>query len=192
MTPIQTILQALATNPVIAAVKGVPGAQAAAASRARVCFVLGGSILTLPRQCAALREAGKLIFVHMDLIDGIGRDEAAVHFAALAWKPDGLISTKAQLLKAAREHGLLCVQRIFMMDSTALRSGARLLAQSKPDFVEVMPGILPEAIEAIARAGKPVIAGGMVTRQAEVTQAMRAGAVAVSTSCQALWNPAED
>ena len=52
----------------------------------------------------------------------------------------------------------------------------------------MLPGLVPKAITQLRGAvGKPIIAGGMITEQAEVEQALAAGAAGVSTSVEALW-----
>ncbi len=188
MITVRQAIDALENAPVIAAIKSQECAQAAARSPVSVAFVLGGSILTMDRIMEELTGAGKLVFLHMDLIEGIGRDEAGLIFAARHWRPTGIISTRAQLVKAAREHGLLAIQRVFLLDSGSIKSGIQLISQCSPDFVEVMPGVIPKAIGQFKAAGRPVIAGGMVTERAEVIDALAAGALAVSTSSRELWN----
>ena len=181
-------LEALARRPVIAAVRDLSAVPAASCSPVPAVFLLGGSILTLPPAMRPLREAGKRVFVHLDLVAGLGRDKAAVEWCRRALGADGLISTHPQLLREAASLGMATIQRLFAMDSASLASGIRLLRGNPPDFVEVLPGLLPKAIaELCSQLGRPVIAGGMVTEADEVRQALAAGAVAVSTSERALW-----
>lgn len=182
-------LEQLARRPVIAAVRGPGDLEKAVRSRAAAVFLLGGSLMTLPGWVERARASGKYVFVHLDLCDGLGKDAAAVDWIALAVRPDGLISTRQQLLRRAREHGLMTIQRLFLMDSESLTNGVRLLSSAPPDLVEVLPGLVPKGISALReRLGLPVIAGGMVTEAADVAQALRAGASGVSSSVQELWN----
>ena len=52
----------------------------------------------------------------------------------------------------------------------------------------VMPGLVPKAIVRLKEELRlPVIAGGMITERREVEEAIRAGALAVSTSAPELW-----
>lgn len=182
------LIRELTMRPVIAAVRG--GADVASAARGPVAavFLLGGSILTLENTVRTLQEAGKAVFIHMDLCEGLGRDAAAVRWCAQNLRPNGMISTKAQLLHAAKEEGLITIQRMFLMDSASLVSGMKLLKGNPPDMVELMPGLIPKAIAEVSRRlSIPVIAGGMITEPGEVSEALRAGALAVSTSDQVLW-----
>jgi glycerol uptake operon antiterminator len=188
MYSVRQAVEALENDPVIAAVKTREGACEAAKSQVSVVFVLGGSILTMGDIVAELAHGGKAAFLHMDLIEGIGRDEAGLAYASAHWKPAGIITTRAQLVKAARELGLLAVQRVFLLDSASIKSGIQLIDQCRPDFVEVMPGVIPKAIGQFRTAGRPVIAGGMVTERSEVIEALKAGALAVSTSSRELWD----
>lgn len=188
MITVREAVEALEDSPVIAAVKSREDARAAATSQVAVVFVLGGSILSMQDILAELRQGGKMVFLHMDLIEGIGRDVAGLAYAASHWQPAGVITTRAPLVKAAREHGLLAIQRVFLLDSGSIRSGIQLINQCRPDFVEVMPGVIPKAVDQFKTAGRPVIAGGMVTERMEVVEALKAGALAVSTSSRELWN----
>ena len=92
-------------------------------------------------------------------------------------------------IRRARHRGLLTVQRAFILDSLSLTSLSGQLEQGKPDFVEILPGIMPRVIAEIsARTQVPVIAGGLLRDKADVMAAMRAGAAAVSTSAPSLWD----
>ncbi len=175
-------------RPVIAAVRERADAEQAAHSPVAAVFLLGGSILTLRDTVSLLQEAGKAVFIHLDLCEGLGRDAAAVRWCAENMRPDGLISTKSALLYAAKEAGLITIQRMFLMDSASLASGMKLLKGNPPDLVELMPGLIPKAISAVSRkVNIPVIAGGMITEADEVAGALSAGALAVSTSDRLLW-----
>lgn len=182
------VIRELTMKPVIAAVRNAADIERAAESPVAAVFLLGGSILTLPQQTSALRSAGKRVFIHMDLCEGLGRDAASVRWCAKNLALDGVLSTKSALLKAASEVGLTTIQRLFLMDSASLTSGMKLMNGCMPDMVELMPGVIPKAIAAVrGRLDIPVIAGGMITEDEEVAQALAAGALAVSSSNRRLW-----
>ena len=184
----QRLIQELTIRPVIAAVRDEADALQAAESPVAAVFLLSGSILTLPEITGILHRADKLVFMHMDLCDGLGRDAAAVQWCARNLSLDGMISTRWQLLKAAGEMGLLTIQRMFLMDSASLGNGMKLMKGNPPDLVELLPGLVPKAIRQVReRLDIPVIAGGMVTEADEVEHALSAGALAVSTSDKILW-----
>lgn len=181
------ITNLLEANPVIAAVKDGEAAEAAAASGVGAVFLLGGDILTLPQRVAMLRDAGKKVFLHIDLIEGAGRDAAGVRYISRVMRADGVISTRGNLMKTAAEEGLWGVLRLFMLDSASLSSGMKLLEAAQPAMVELMPGLVGKAIQHFSKCGFSVIAGGMITTRQEAAAALAAGALAVSTSRRELW-----
>ena len=183
------LIDDMARSRIIAAVRDDAGLEKACASRARVIFMLGGTLLGLRERVRRAQDSGKRVLLHLDLIEGLGRDAAAVDYCAQAILPDGVISTRAPLIRRAAERGLYTVQRMFLMDSQSLINGVRLLRASECDMVEVLPGLAPKAISFMrGELAKPIIAGGMVTTLAEVRGALAAGALAVSTSSAGLWN----
>lgn len=182
------LLELWAKRPVIAAIKDAEGARAAAGSPAGVVFVLGGSLEEIPAVMKILRDGRKTVFLHADLIDGLGRSDAAVSYIAHAFGPDGLISTHRPMLRAAAREGLLTIQRIFLLDSASLATGGSVISRERPDIIELMPGVIPKAIRYFrTQTAAPIIAGGMITSREEALDALAAGAAAVSTSERPLW-----
>lgn len=178
----------LLDSPVIAAVKDDAGLDAALQSECGAVFLLYGSAAGVCTQVDKVRAAGKLAIVHIDLIDGLSGREAAVDALKALCHPDGLISTKPAVIRRARHLGLVTVQRAFLLDSMSVENLPAQLAVGKPDFLEVLPGIMPRIIARItASTDTPVIAGGLIQYKDEVMAAMGAGAAAVSTSSPAVW-----
>lgn len=174
--------------PVIAAVKDEAGLAEALKSECEVIFLLFGSVVNIPDLVAQVRGAGKLAIVHIDLVDGLSQREVAVDGLVRICAPDGIISTRPPLVRRARHLGLITVQRAFILDSLALSNLPSQLAVGKPDFIEILPGIMPRVIGEITQTtSTPVIAGGLIKYKDEVMAAMRAGAAAVSTTCPAVW-----
>ena len=127
---------------------------------------------------AALESDVAVIFLLYGDVLTIARNTAA----------DGVISTKAPLTKRGRELGLVAIQRFFLLDSMALRNIERHLAQDSSDLIEVLPGLMPKIIRrVIETTGKPIIAGGLISDKEDVTGALGAGAVAVSSTNPAVW-----
>lgn len=185
----KTFIQSIKRYPVIAAVKPSESIDRAIASRAGIVFLLGGSILGLENAITKLRSAGKMVFVHFDLIEGLGRDNTAIDYIVKYYHPHGIITTRNNHIKHARECGLITVQRTFLLDSKSIESGIDMAIKGNPDMLELMPGVIPKAISDIKKKiSQPIIAGGMITTALEMDQAVRAGACAVSTSNDELWN----
>lgn len=134
------------------------------------------------------KQNEKHVFLHADLIQGLKNDLYAAEFICQNIRPYGIISTRANVLEVAKKRGLATVQRIFLLDSRSVETGYRLLEQVHPDFVELLPGLIPELIREVReRAGVPVIAGGLIRKESEIDHAFAAGATAVSTSNKQLW-----
>lgn len=173
---------------VIPAVRGPEHIQAVAATGHPVVFLLAGEILDLQQQIERLKTADKKVLVHFDLIAGLGRDEAAVRYVAAAGA-DGIVSSRTNIIKAAREQGMLTVQRLFLLDSASVETGLRMVAGVKPDAVEILPGlVLPWVIGQLRQQIKcTIIAGGLIKTVEDVNQVLAAGAKAVSCSRAEIW-----
>lgn len=179
------LYESLEISPIIAAVNE-KHFEKAISSPVDVIFLLGCNILSIKEKIEAAHKAQKRIFVHIDLAEGIGKDKAGVEFLARNGA-DGIISTKAMLIKAAKEHGLVTVQRFFALDSQGVESISDMLLNTSPDFIEIMPGVIGKIIERFANERVPLISGGLIETKADVTTALNLGAFAVSTGKQELW-----
>lgn len=178
----------LMDSPIIAAVKEDAELKKALDSDCQVIFLLYGSILNIDALVEQVHSRGKICFVHIDLIEGLSNREIAVDGLIKLSNPDGIISTKAPQIRRAQELGILAIQRVFLLDSMSLHSLLGQLETNQPDFIEVLPGIIPTVIQEITeKTTTPLIAGGLIRSKQEVIQALQAGVVAVSTSCQAVW-----
>lgn len=174
--------------PVIAAVKDEAGLEQALRSECEVVFLLFGTIVSVSSLVERVRRSGKLAIVHIDLVEGLAAREVAVDALQALCTPDGIISTRPALIRRARHLGLLTVQRAFILDSLSLDNLPAQLNVGKPDFIEILPGIMPRVIGELAQKTRtPIIAGGLVKYKDEVMAAIRAGAAAVSTSSPSVW-----
>jgi glycerol uptake operon antiterminator len=182
------LLDLLADGPVIASVKDEEGLAAALESAASVVFLLYGDLLGAGDLTRRAKAAGKAVFLHLDLVDGLAAREVTVDFVARCTAADGILSTKPQLIRRARELGLVAVQRFFLLDSMALRNIEKHLVQDDPDLIEVLPGLMPRVIRQLSdTTGKPIIAGGLIDCKEDVVAALAAGAVAVSVTRSEIW-----
>lgn len=175
----------LECNPVIAAVQQ-DGLQAALESPVQIIFHLGVDLMTVSDVIRQVHDAGKIIFIHLDLAEGIGKDRAGVRYLAQCGA-DGVLSTKSQMIRYAKEQGLFTVQRFFALDSKGMESIAEMVKNTNPHFMEIMPGVICKAIRRFSAEGIPVIAGGLIQTKNEVTDALSSGAAAVSTGQSSLW-----
>ena len=137
------LLELLADGPVIAAVKDEAGLAAALKSDVAVIFLLYGDVLTIGDMASRVHQAGKRVFVHLDLVDGLASREIAADFIARNTVADGVLSTKAGLCRRAKDLGLIAIQRFFLLDSMALKNIEHPPAHDPSDFIEVLPGLMP-------------------------------------------------
>ncbi|WP_405081232.1 glycerol-3-phosphate responsive antiterminator [Paenibacillus chitinolyticus] len=134
------------------------------------------------------KSHGKRPLLHVDLVEGLKNDEYATEYLCQYIKPTGLISTRASVIMKTKENGLLAIQRLFLLDSSALRKSYTLLERTKPDYIEVLPGVMPHIIKEVGEAtGIPIVAGGLIRTVSDVENALEAGATAVTTSDSSLW-----
>jgi glycerol uptake operon antiterminator len=130
----------------------------------------------------------KKVLLHVDLIQGLRSDEYAAEFLCQTVKPAGLISTRTPVVSVAKKKSLIAIQRIFLLDTHALETSYRLLKSFKPDYIEVLPGIIPHIIKEVSEnTGVPILAGGLIRSMKEVDEAIDAGAVAATTSSENIW-----
>ena len=74
------------------------------------------------------------------------------------------------------------------MDSHSVDTAVDSIKIAKPDIVEIMPGVVDKKIREFAdRVDTPILAGGLIEFEEEVDRALDAGAKAVSTANQKLW-----
>lgn len=176
-------------HPVIAGVRSEKSLRKALESEVVALFILNGDIFSLPRIMELVKEHDKLVFLHIDLLEGIGRDRKGVEYLAKNYLCDGIVTTKSNLIKTARKEGLMAIQRLFLLDSAALETGKYLLENNQPDAVEILPGIAaPYFINHIDnKLTCPIIAGGLIREKEEVEDLIEKGVFAVSTSNDKLW-----
>lgn len=179
------LVDCLECNPVIAAVNEDNWAEAIA-SPAQVLFYLSADLISIAQRIERAHLSGKHIFVHIDLAEGIGKDRAGIRYLAQCGV-DGIISTRAQLIRLAKDQGILTVQRFFALDSKGMDSIDEVLRNTNPHLMEIMPGVIGKAICRFSKGHISVIAGGLVQTKQEVTDALSCGATAVSTGCPQLW-----
>lgn len=180
--------EAVQANPIIAAIKNDDGLRACLINDIHVVFVLYGDICSIPSIVDRLKQAGKTVLVHADLINGLSSKEISIDYLHKSTRADGIISTRPNLIRRAKELGMYTVLRIFVIDSMAL-SEARSLRDVRPDFMEILPGVIPMAIRSVkASTNLPVLAGGLIIDKQDVLNALDAGATAISTTNEAVWS----
>jgi glycerol uptake operon antiterminator len=176
-------------SPVIASVTTLEAFEIALLAPTRSLCLLTGNPLTLPALLKRARDYGKLCAVNMDFLDGLSRDRFAVEFLA-ANGVAGIVSTRAETLKAAQGLGLMTVLRTFAIDTAAVMAAKKSLMQFRPDAVEVLPAMAAPRVGKYLRETHPgltMIGGGLIETVREIEELLAAGVNAVTTSNTRLW-----
>lgn len=180
--------EVLMDNPIIAAARDEDGLEKAISSDCSIVFLLFGSIITIPELCQRLKAAGKIVFIHIDLIEGLKGDSSSIEYIKKFAGTDGIITTKSANIKYAKQQGLLTIQRIFIIDSHSLITGIKGINDTCPSAVEVMPGIASKIIKNLQqKVNIPIIAGGLISSKEDILEGLASGAVAISTTRDELW-----
>ncbi|MDO7787619.1 glycerol-3-phosphate responsive antiterminator [Desulforamulus aquiferis] len=152
-------------------------------------FLLGGDINYLPTIIKRVTAAKKVLLAHIDLVEGIGKDRAGLHLLKRMGL-QGVVTTKSNLAKAAKEEELIVVQRLFIVDSESIKTAIRVADNIKPHAVEVLPATIPEYVirDMKKSLGLPVLGGGLLKTESDVQEALEKGIDAITTSLRHLWN----
>lgn len=185
-------VQMVEANPVIAAVKSDEGLRHCLETDIGIVFTLYGDLGSIEGIVKQIKDAGKIAMVHIDLVNGMQPKEVSLDFIRNRTEADGIITTKYSLVQHAKNLELNTVLRMFMLDSTSMETLDRYSRQDsvQPDIMELLPGtLLPDVIR---RANKicrvPVMASGLITRKEEIMNALKNGAISISTTNEKLWN----
>ena len=177
---------AIENSPIIAAIKNDAELHQSLTSDSQVIIILYGDICNIADIEDTVKSAGKIALVHLDLIGGLNAKEIAVDFIKKYTRADGIISTRPNLIHHAKELGLITVQRFFLLDSISFENVVR--QSSHADVIDILPGAMPDVIRRLSqRVTQPLIASGLLTDKRDVCGALAAGAVAVSTTSEELW-----
>jgi len=178
----------LLNQSVLPAVHKMKDVEAVLASPHQYMVLLGGHIGQLKHVVDLIKGHGKHVFLHADLIDGLKNDEHAADFLCQSIRPAGIVSTRANVVMRTKQRGLIAIQRMFLIDSDAMERSYRVIEKSTPDYIEVLPGIIPSMIQEVKeKTGIPVIGGGLIKTHQHITDALEAGATAITTSRKELW-----
>ena len=101
-------------NTVIAAVKNEEDFNVALSSNVDTVFLLSSDIFSLKNKIDEVHRNGKKIYIHFDFINGLGKDKFGLQYVKHI-APDGIISVKPNIVRQAREAGLVSIQRFFVV-----------------------------------------------------------------------------
>lgn len=172
---------------IIAGVRTDKDLEFAIKSDVQTIFLLSTNIEKINEQLKSAHSVGKKMFVHIDLADGIGKDEYGLRYLKNLGV-DGIISTRTNIIKMAKKLEMFAVQRFFIVDSHSIETTIDSACASKADVVEIMPGTLYKVINRLKGAIEmPIVAGGLIEEMCEIKTAIDNGAISVSTGKKELW-----
>lgn len=184
----EELISTIEQNPIIAAVRDENLLQKAIDSPVAVIFLLHANIFNIKPMVDLIKDAGKYAMIHIDFLEGIGRDSCSIDYICDVIRPHGIISTKNSNVKYAVDKGMFTIQRFFLLDSMSYDTSVKTANTTKPHMVEVLPGIMPKILKRITQQlPMPVIAGGLAETKEDVIEILNSGAIAVSTGSQELW-----
>lgn len=179
----------LEDNPIIAAIKDVNDLEDIPKDKIDVIFILRSKLSNLNKIVDKAMELDVLVFLHIDMVKGIGKDKEAIRYLAQEVGIDGIMTTKSYLIKMAKKENLITIQRLFMLDSESLKTGVNIVQNTEPDLIEVLPGlVVPTMIEKLDnKLDFPIIAGGLVRNKEQIQEILKKDVTAISTSEKDLW-----
>jgi glycerol uptake operon antiterminator len=183
----QAFLSRLAAGPCCAAITSESSLDDALASPVGIIFILRADGLDLRPTVRRIHDTGRLVAVHLDLVDGVRPDRAGVAWLARAGV-DAIISSQGQLMPAIRREGVVAIHRLLLIRHSLMDAAFAAVSKSGADVVELLPGvILPDIASLMPRLSVPLLAGGFIRTEAEARAALEAGAAGVTTSSANLW-----
>lgn len=184
----ETIIERVELNPVIAAVQNEEDLEIAIKSQVDTIFLLCADIFNAKSLVDRIKNAGKSALIHIDFLQGIGKDAKAIDYIIQVIQPDGVISTKSNHIKIAKEKGMFTIQRFFLIDNKSFEMTTKSVKTIQPNMIEIMPGVMPKIIKRItSQLSIPVIAGGLISSKQDIIDALNAGALGASTGKKDLW-----
>lgn len=183
------IKEILERNPVIPAIKNELYLDEAIESGSEIVFVIMSNLLNIKEIVKKLKEAGKIVFVHVDMIEGLSSSNYGVEYVKNHTELDGIITTKHNIVGFAKKSGICVIQRFFILDSFSFKNTIAHIRDNKPDAVEILPGVMPKIIKRICNlVNVPVITGGLIDEKEDIISALNGGAEGVSTTANNLWD----
>lgn len=172
---------------IIAAVRSNDEFLIALDSKVDIIFMLSPNIADINEQANLSHKAGKKMFIHLDLAEGIGKDVHGIRFAK-EQGVDGIISTRTNIIKNAKRENMFTIQRFFAVDSQSVYTAIDAAKSSNADMIEIMPGTMTKVIKTLKKElDIPVVAGGLIETKEEIEDAIFCGAIAVSTGKKEFW-----
>lgn len=152
-------------------------------------FLLDGNIFNLKDIATKVKEKDKSLYIYVDSIDGFSKDTWGLEYMVKNIDLDGIISTKAPIIKMSKDMGVFTVQRAVVCNTKTLSYTLNSFKNTRPHAIEILPGLLPNIIDQIYNETKiPIIASGLISNREDVNRCLDSGAIGICTSNIELLN----
>lgn len=183
------IKKLLERNPVISAVKDSITLEKALYSSNEIVFIIMSNIINIKDYCEKLKLKGKKVYIHIDMIDGLNSTNNGIDYIVNSVKPEGILTTKSNVVAHAYKNNINVIQRFFILDSLSYEKALQNIKENKIVAAEIMPGLMPKIIKKISsQTNVPIITGGLIKEKEDIINAINAGALSVSTTEVKLWD----
>lgn len=175
-------------NSIIATVHDLDKLDNALDSKCEIIFLLTGNIFNLKEISNRVHLKNKGLYIDVDSIDGFSKDTWGLEYIIKNICPDGILTSKQNLVKLSKDMGVFTIQRLFVSDSYSLNKILNSLKVDRPHAVEVLPGIMPNIMKNIIDSTKiSLIASGLIRDKKDIDLSFKAGAIAIATSKEEMW-----
>lgn len=182
------LYEILEDNPIIPSIKDDTDLEEVLLSDCKIVFILYGSVLNISEIVKKIKDRGKMAFINVDLLEGFSQKEVVIHYLKQHTQADGILSSKASMIKAAKSQGFITIHRFFIIDSFSFRNLDKQIKISQPDYLEILPG-WPKLISwTMEKIDIPIISGGLLCFKEDVIAALKAGAIAISSTNKKIWS----
>lgn len=183
------IKEILEQNPIIPALKNEENLERVLESGSEIVFIIMSNLINIKEIVEKLKESGKIVFVHIDMIEGLSSSTYGVEYIAKNIQADGIITTKHNIVNYARKNNICVIQRFFILDSFSFKNPIIHIRENKPDAIEILPGLMPKVIKKICNlVNIPIITGGLIDEKQDIINALSAGAEGISITNTKFWN----
>ena len=178
----------LERNPIIPAIKDNITLKKALNSNSELVFIIVSNIINIKDYTDKLKKANKKVYIHVDMIDGLNSTNNGIDYIVNTVKPDGILTTKSNVVAHAYKNNINVIQRFFILDSLSYEKALLNIKENKIVAAEIMPGLMPKIIKKLSQeAHIPIITGGLIKEKEDVISVINAGALSVSTTETKLW-----
>lgn len=185
-----TLQERLTSHKMVASVKEPKHLEKAIKYKDNISAVLlmTGTILTVRKYVEFIQSHGLPVILHVEKIGGLEMDRDGIEFVKRNVQPHAIVTTRNGVIKKAKASGLVVVQRIFLIDTEVYTNLLKDVSRIQADIIEIMPCRAPDFLQKISTVSPvPTITGGLLNSIDHAQEALKHGALAVTTSNPDMW-----